>query len=271
MTSYRPSPLHDVSIVRSSIPGVHATYTRSGRRFGKHWHDVYGFGVLDRGAQSSASGRGQVCAYAGQVISTNPGEVHDGRPLGADTREWRIVSLDPDTMASLVGLASGGFEIAQPVIDDPSLAQAVEHLFDTIESHDSLAEEAALTRACTLLIARHGSTRIPISVPATSMSRVRDRLADDSRAAPTLAELAEIAGMSRYQLLRRFGKEFGLPPHAWLLRYRAARARRLIRAGRSLADSAFIAGFADQSHMTRVFVRDFGYTPGAWKRAFVAK
>jgi AraC-like DNA-binding protein len=27
------------------------------------------------------------------------------------------------------------------------------------------------------------------------------------------------------------------------------------------------SGFADQSHLTRVFVRHFGFTPGEWRRA----
>jgi AraC-like DNA-binding protein len=46
---------------------------------------------------------------------------------------------------------------------------------------------------------------------------------------------------------------------------RAERARLLIRGGATLAAAANQAGFADQSHMTRAFVRQFGFTPGAWR------
>ena len=83
---------HVACVVGTHLRGVYCTYTRSDRHFAKHWHDVYGFGVLDDGAQRSASGRGEVSAYAGNVISTNPGEVHDGRPLGRQARAWRIVA-----------------------------------------------------------------------------------------------------------------------------------------------------------------------------------
>ena len=58
-----------------------------------------------------------------------------------------------------------------------------------------------------------------------------------------------------------------MPPHAWLVQQRAERARALVRAGFTLGEAAIDAGFADQSHMTRVFVRQFGFTPGAWQRA----
>jgi AraC-like DNA-binding protein len=61
-----------------------------------------------------------------------------------------------------------------------------------------------------------------------------------------------------------------VPPHAWLLQRRAEKARGLIRNGSSLAAAAASCGFADQSHMTRVFVRQFGFTPGAWKRSAIA-
>jgi AraC-like DNA-binding protein len=69
--------------------------------------------------------------------------------------------------------------------------------------------------------------------------------------------------------LRRFETVYGLPPHAWLLRLRAERARVCIRNGATLKDAAASTGFADQSHMTRVFVRQYGFTPGAWQRAMM--
>ncbi|WP_246423470.1 helix-turn-helix domain-containing protein [Roseospira goensis] len=45
---------------------------------------------------------------------------------------------------------------------------------------------------------------------------------------------------------------------------RFAIARRIL-AGESLADAALAAGFSDQSHMTRHFLRAFGMTPGRWQ------
>jgi AraC-like DNA-binding protein len=98
---------------------------------------------------------------------------------------------------------------------------------------------------------------------------VRERLADDISDPPSLAELAALSGLSRYQVLRRFEREYGLPPHAWLIQQRLERARGWIRAGSSLADAAVRSGFADQSHMTRDFARIFGYTPGAWRAGAV--
>ena len=102
---------------------------------------------------------------------------------------------------------------------------------------------------------------------APALRRVRELLADRLLDPPSLAALAELAGLGRFQLLRRFEKAYGMPPHAWLIQCRAERARSLVQAGMSLGAAAIEAGFSDQSHMTRVFVRQFGFTPGAWRRA----
>ena len=244
--------------------GVYSTHLVSGQHFGRHWHGTYGFGVMEEGAHRSASGRGTVDAYAGDVITTNPGEVHDGRPHGGPSRRWRIVSLERELMSSIVG---GCAEIAQPVIRDAKLARVLRRLFRRIERRaDPLACEESLVESCVLLMTRHGTAPVVREAPA-DMRRVRERLAEELVAPPSLAELAAMAGLSRYQVLRRFEKAYGLPPHAWLMQQRAERARRLIREGASLVAAAAASGFADQSHMTRVFARQFGFTPGAWRRA----
>jgi AraC-like DNA-binding protein len=229
-------------------------------------------GFVEHGAQRSASGRGRVDAYAGDVITTNPGEVHDGQPLGGASRRWRMLYLDLEAMAAVVNqpgaTAAGSPEIMRPVIRDARLRGALQRLFLRLENPGAelLACEESLVQSCALLLDRHATAPSDVRAPL-DLARVRDRLADDPLNAPTLSELASMTGLSKYQVLRRFAKTYGVPPHAWLLQRRAERARHLIDEGHSLALAATSAGFADQSHMSRVFLRHFGFTPGAWKKA----
>lgn len=257
------------------LRGIHSTHTLSGQHFGRHWHDAYGFGILEEGAQRSASGRGRVDAFAGQVITNNPGEVHDGAPLGGPTRRWRILSVDVEVFSSIVGHGTAPVDIAQPVIDDPPLFRVLRQLFRRIErwsgragnrGAEALACEESLVAAAVLLVAGHGTARVRPDAPRPDVQQLRDRLADELFDPPSLAEMAAMTGLSRFQVLRRFEKTYGLPPHAWLLSCRAEHALRLIRRGETLADAAMASGFADQSHMTRVFVRHHGFTPGAWRK-----
>jgi AraC-like DNA-binding protein len=272
-------PDHRSQVFGTPWEGVHGTAMDSARHYGRHWHSTYGVGLLDHGAQSSASGRGKVDAYAGDLITTNPGEVHDGRPLGGPSRRWRMVYFDAAVMAGMLGGAAmdGSVEFTRPVLKDLRLVQTLRRLFTRLDdwrnraastsaSAEALACEESLVEVCGLLLGGH-STAVPQPEIDGDVRLVRERLADDLLAAPTLDELAAMAGLGKFQLLRRFQKAYGVPPHAWLLLQRAERARALIRRGTSLADTAAASGFADQSHMTRIFTRHFGFTPGAWQRA----
>ena len=97
---------------------------------------------------------------------------------------------------------------------------------------------------------------------------MRERI-DDAPARPhSLTDLAALAGLSRYQTLRGFARLTGLTPHAYVMQRRLDTARSLIRQCSTLADAAIEAGFADQSHMHRIFVARYGFTPGAYAGAF---
>ena len=253
--------LHEsIRLGKSSLAGVQPMTAVSNRSFPRHSHDLFGIGVIDRGGQRSASSRGTVEALRGDVITVNPGEVHDGVAMQGEPRAWRMLYLEP----ALLAAAAPGFELTRPVLDDPVLRRCFDGLFavaarggDALELEQGLL--ALLWQAPSVLTPR---TLRPLAVGA--LERARARIADDCANAPTLAELAHEAGLSRYQLLRGFAAAFGLPPHAWLQQCRLARARGLIGRGEALADAAATAGFADQSHMTRAFVRFLGFTPGAY-------
>jgi AraC-like DNA-binding protein len=270
------APVHRARVLPTPWAGIHACELDSARHFPRHWHATHGFGVLDDGAQQSASGRGAVEAFAGDVISSHPGEVHDGRPLGSPSRRWRMLYVEPDCMRDLLAPPdadrAGDLAIVRPVIQDPRLATALRQLFLRLDQArpgdgvDGMACDEALAQA-THCLSAHVEHAPSVRDADVNLAQVRDRLAADLLAPPTLAELAEQAGLSRYQLLRRFERAHGVPPHAWLLMQRAEEARRLIRQGLALADAAAATGFADQSHLGRVFLRQFGFTPGAWRAA----
>ncbi|HIP78910.1 MAG TPA: AraC family transcriptional regulator, partial [Kiloniellaceae bacterium] len=59
----------------------------------------------------------------------------------------------------------------------------------------------------------------------------------------------------------------GTTPHAYLTQHRVKKARGYLREGLPLAEAAVASGFADQSHMTRAFVRQFGISPGRYRAA----
>ena len=67
---------------------------------------------------------------------------------------------------------------------------------------------------------------------------------------------------------RAFRRTVGVAPHNWLLMHRVEVAKEKLAHSRlSLLEVALACGFADQSHLTRVFTGMVGVSPGAWRRA----
>lgn len=275
-------PVHRCRVLSSPWPGVYAAVIESGRHYARHWHATYGFGWMAAGAHRSCSGHGAVEAFAGDIVATNPGEVHDGRPLGGASRRWCTVYLPPEFVAAvaaesaLPSAASVAFE--QPAFRDPRLRHALVLLCERLQAWtdaapqaSALACEEAAVQACALMLRDHSTATLEADAHVGALPQVLDRLADLDGPAASLAELSALAGLGRFQLLRRFRSHYGITPHAWQLQHRAERARGLIAQGAGLADAAAAAGFADHSHLHRVFTRRYGFTPGAWQQAVRAR
>jgi AraC-like DNA-binding protein len=113
------------------------------------------------------------------------------------------------------------------------------------------------------------------SHPATATTATRDvsRIADvmhhlEARfdQPQTLADLATIAGLSRYHFLRTFKRVTGVTPHQWILRARLRdAARRLVASHEAITEIAFDVGFDDLSNFIRSFRAEFGVSPRRYR------
>ncbi|MFL9866862.1 AraC family transcriptional regulator [Paraburkholderia fungorum] len=266
-----------VYMPRCAIAGVEATVAETAHSFPRHSHDRFGVGVIVTGGHRSSSGRGVVEARASDAIMVNPGEVHDGSPLDERGRAWRMLYFEPsmlsDVATELNGAAAHEIELTQPAVHDPLLKMLFEHLFEvSVERQtvpDELVREEAMLELLGYLVRAHATTpaRSRLARQLGPIARARARIDDDPSSLLTLADLAADTGLSRFQLLRGFAHETGLPPHAYRMQRRVILARQLIARGSPLADAAAAAGFADQSHMTRAFVRLLGITPANYASA----
>ena len=99
------------------------------------------------------------------------------------------------------------------------------------------------------------------------LKRACERLASDLSGKLTLQDIAAEFDLSVSYFSRAFRTSAGLPPHQWLLRQRVSTAKQLMTCkDLSLAEIAMSAGFANQSHFTRVFSALVGISPGLWRR-----
>ncbi|MEU5040529.1 AraC family transcriptional regulator [Streptomyces griseorubiginosus] len=239
--------------------------------YAPHAHDEYTIGVCVGGSEIIDYRGGHIRTGPGSIVVLAPGEMHTGGP-GTKTDGYAYRALYAEVPLLQDG-STGLPHFREPLIDDPELAAALRLAHTELSAcPDPLETESRLPWLLTALSCRHSTARVADCVitgaGADAVARmVRDRLADELLAPPSLADLATDLGMSRYQLLRAFRTTMGIPPYAWLAQYRVNRARCLLESGLRPAEVAGAVGFADQAHLTRWFRRVLGVTPAAYRNS----
>ena len=228
-------------------------------------HDMHLLVLLDGAYVSSARGMPEVCAEP-VVLLNPPGTEHRDR---FRTRDGRFVTLSMSPTA-FEALSSGSGIDDQPMrLPAASLRTGLELLIELSRWDDAspLAVEQAVARLVGAAATR-GDRR---ALRSPGLRRALERLDACAGEPPSLAELALVADLHPVYLARTFGRFLGQSPSDYLRRRRLHRAVPLIMRRQSLAEIAIAAGFSDQSHMHRCFVREFGLTPGALRRLALAK
>ncbi|EHR51309.1 DNA-binding domain-containing protein, AraC-type [Saccharomonospora marina XMU15] len=239
-----------------------------GEAFAPHRHDTYAIGVTVSGVQTFRYRGEQQYCLPGEWHVLHPDEPHDGAPGTQQGFGYRIVYLDPALIQDALGGRPLPF-VAEPVLRDAGTGSRLgAYLADIDDSLDEL-QAAEITSAVADVLARHAKPARPrrTSLDLPAMRRVRSVLLDDPTTQHPVGELERVAGLDRWTIARQFRAAFGTSPTRFRTMRRLDRARALMLAGHGLSEVAVLAGFADQSHLTRMFKRTYGLTPSAWVAA----
>jgi AraC-like DNA-binding protein len=259
----------------AAVPGVDLLRARFiTHRYGRHTHETYTFGLIESGVEEFEYGSRLERAGPGGVALLDPEIVHTGQAAVAGGWSYRVlypeVSVVTEIAAEL-GWPRGTPSFPQTVVYDQGSAELLRSAHRAAEYGDALASSALLTTALAHLLTAHAAPR-PVAAPRhagrspATVSALCDLLAERLADPPSLAELAELTGLSQFAVLRAFRAQHGLPPHAFLNQLRVRRARSLLDQGVPPAVVATTTGFADQAHLTRHFKRVVGVPPGAYQR-----
>ncbi len=249
---------------RSEMPGVAVGYAhRSTRAVGRHLHDMVQITRVLDGVVVFETPHWCLVAPAGSLLVLPPGVIER-----AATRSphWSFASIQiaPELAAQLAGPARP-LPVQPVILHDQALVGRFHSLFRALAGGPHPRYDTLLAGLLTRLPRQAGGPGQDLAPPAVARARA---FIDRHYADPIpLPQLARQAGLSESQLTRAFRAAVGLPPHAYQLNLRLLRARRLLAAGLPIAEVAGATGFADQSHLTRLFKRMAGVTPGQYALA----
>ena len=234
-----------------------------------HVHDAPVISLVLEGAGQEEVG-GHARAVGAQDILLTPSFAPHGYRFGSRGRWFNIQLSD----AWLSRVVDGGHrlpDVAQ-VVRSRSAAAWAARVRTEVREHDAtstLAIDGALLLmlADLLRLPADGARRQPRWL-RTIEDSIESSLAAAVVTTPSMEELAAIAGVHTTHLLRTFRRHHGVTISNYVRQRRIERARAAVAKGEQpLSAIAIGAGFADQSHFTRVFRQAFGETPGQYARA----
>ncbi|MBW8182337.1 AraC family transcriptional regulator [Shewanella nanhaiensis] len=246
------------------------------QNFSRHSHEGYTVGVIETGAQKFFRTGSNHLAPQNSIILVNADEVHNGSSATDNGWSYRAMYPLPQQFSSInqeLGLPSSGAPyFPEAVVYDKSMADMLRTTFNTLkESDNRLLRESMVYATMVKLMARHSKHKGETQTQALAqpqLTLVKQFLDDHPAADISLEELARLAGLSPFYLIKQFQRAFGLPPHAYQIQSRVRLAKKLILSGHKLLDVALECGFHDQSHLNRHFKRTMGVTPGLYAKEY---
>lgn len=240
-----------------------------------HAHPTVSIGIVESGCSTVTCGDLRFQAQPGMVLVFDAGQVHACNPDPGEAWSYHMLYIQRtwwrDIAAELTGEASPLPTSCNPV-KDVSLATElgrINHKIMAAGANDASQLELQLVSAINKLLSHPmkdtGLSQTALSEPSW-IADMRRYIEENYTKTITIDDLCRRANRSKGPLIRRFRQQTGLTPYAYLQNHRINEARARLADGRQIADVAMELGFADQSHLNRLFKRLVASTPGIYRK-----
>jgi AraC family transcriptional regulator len=165
--------------------------------------------------------------------------------------------------------------IPQLAIDDPVIQQLALALKTEIQTgcmSGRLYGELLGTALAARLVQNYAVSQPSLEfnangLPQSQLERVIDYMKANLTEDLSILDLATLTSMSESHFSRSFKRSVGIAPYQYLMQQRMERAKQLLKQQEiSISDIALDCGFANQTHLTKVFRQITGMTPKAYQK-----
>ncbi|SPM32468.1 Transcriptional regulator GlxA family, contains an amidase domain and an AraC-type DNA-binding HTH domain, partial [Mycobacterium rhizamassiliense] len=186
---------------------------------------------------------------------------HDARRLG---RAFRDITVEPDAIFVRDG----------DVFTSAGISSGIDLALALVEMDYGSALVRDVARWLVVYLKRAGGqSQFSVLVeadppPQSPLRAVTDAIAADPAGDHSVKRLAARASLSTRQLTRLFQSELGMSPARYVELVRIDFARGALESGRSVTETAGMAGFGSTETLRRVFVNHLGISPKAYRGRF---
>jgi AraC family transcriptional regulator len=257
------------------LPGFLLTDLRhaEGSRGRVHTHGGAYFSLLVAGSYREIDA-GRTSEYRPRTIRFHPPDFRHADEIGEGGARFLSVEVADELLAALPARCRREPALAGPHSEMSRVAVELYEQLAVADERSDLGRDFGTNLVLEGLALQLAGAlaRLPVEEAAPRwLLRVAERLRAESHLQLQLAELAGEAGVHPVHLARAFRRHFGRSVGEEVRRLRVDSVRAaLAQPGASIADAAFAAGFADQSHCSRVFRRHTGMSPAQYRERAAA-
>jgi AraC-like DNA-binding protein len=259
---WRPREFHSIELQHGSEVTV---------EYPRHRHDEFYLSATLAGVSHLDCSGTSFSAIPGQLVVVPSGEVHANRKLECTSRTIFLeFKAFQNAVEQFVERSIPPLDFRPGLIDDQCTLEAFLQLHRSLEGPwFELEQENSLFLFLCELVTSHSAIQISLSPEGSedvAVKRAKLFLEDHYADRVSIHDLARLTRLSPYHFNRSFCQKVGMPPHAYQLQLRIAHAKRFLRLGRLVSDTACLVGFFDQSHFVHSFKRSEGVTPSQYVR-----
>lgn len=264
----RPGEFYGETWTRHILPGfelMEAVYP-PGRELPKHSHECACFSIMVRGRMKENYGSRTLESYE-QTIGFNAADEPHSNSISSSGARFLILELGVE-QTKRAQQYSPRFN-RSAVFNQGALSWLGLKLFQEAEQDDAVSPLAIEGLALEMI-----ATLCRLNEPRRSQSprwltQAHDLLRDQFAEPLSVTTIAKTVGVHPVHLSRTFRKRYCSSIGDYVRSLRIEKARSLLLStALSLAEIATISGFCDQAHLSHVFKRYVGMTPGQYRRTF---
>lgn len=268
---------HSISIMQGSsqinrleVGGFRVTTAvyPSRLRLPSHYHEAACFAVVLRGAVDKVFPRHAYELPTASVVTMPPQERHCDQfaPVGAHMLVIEPIYVSEDILRPCAPLFDGIYFARDETA--AAISKRISRELQLPDALTSLTVHGLLFELLAMSVRRRRPCSAQSSPPPFWLTTIHDYLNSCFRKSIDLTDLANLVSVHPVHLSRTFRRHYGTTFGEYTRRLRVDWARQqLAISDDSLAHLAQAAGFADQSHFTRVFKRLVGVTPSQYRKS----
>lgn len=255
------------------MPYLELRYSNSNEHYKKHFHNTFSIGVNKEGKSIYTNEKDKYLLDKNMLSIINPKYVHSCNSCTNILNIFYMMYLDKKWCYNIQKLIKEDINefinIPVSILEDKSFYKRYIELCEILFLDISVYEKENELINFMLDFFSLYLGEINVNKTDKVFENIRDYIDINYKQNIQLEDLSKVFNLNKFYIIRLFKANMNLTPHSYLINTRVNEAKKLLKEGISIIETAQECGFFDQSHFHRNFYKITTTTPKEYQVNFI--